>query len=65
MLNAVRGSTNGILHWLSLSNESGIKLTYDCFERIGKKAPHVSDLKPGWNYLMDCLDQIGYIPFVI
>ena len=65
MLNAVGGSTNGILHLLALSNEVGIKLTYDDFERIRKKTPHIADMKPGGNYVMNSLDKIGGIPFIM
>ncbi|MFB5648574.1 MAG: dihydroxy-acid dehydratase [Candidatus Nitrosomaritimum aestuariumsis] len=65
MLNAVGGSTNGILHLLALANEVGIKLTYDDFERIRKKTPHLADMKPGGNYVMNSLDKIGGIPFVL
>jgi len=65
MLNAVGGSTNGILHLLALSNEAGIKLTYDDFERIRKKTPHIADMKPGGNYVMNSLDKIGGIPFIM
>ena len=65
ILNAVGGSTNGILHLLALSHEVGIKLTYDDFERIRKKTPHLADMKPGGNYVMNSLDKIGGIPFVL
>ncbi|MFP6577731.1 MAG: dihydroxy-acid dehydratase [Candidatus Nitrosopelagicus sp.] len=65
MLNAVGGSTNSILHLLALSNEVGIKLTYDDFERIRKKTPHIADMKPGGNYVMSSLDKIGGIPFIM
>jgi len=65
MLNAVGGSTNGILHLLALSNEAGIKLSYNDFERIRKKTPHLADMKPGGSYVMNSLDKIGGIPFVL
>jgi len=65
MLNAVGGSTNGILHLLALSNEVDIKLTYDDFERVRKKTPHIADMKPGGNYVMNSLDKIGGIPFIL
>lgn len=65
ILNAVGGSTNGILHLLALANEVGIKLTYDDFERVRKKTPHLADMKPGGNYVMNSLDKIGGIPFVL
>ena len=65
ILNAVGGSTNGILHLLALANEAKIKLTYDDFERVRKNTPHLADMKPGGNYVMNSLDKIGGIPFVL
>jgi len=65
MLNAVGGSTNGILHLLALANEVEIKLTYDDFERIRKKTPHIADMKPGGGYVMNSLDKIGGIPLIM
>jgi len=65
MLNAVGGSTNGILHLLALANEVGIKLSYDDFERIRKKTPHIADMKPGGDYVMNSLDKIGGIPQIM
>jgi len=65
MLNAVGGSTNGILHLLALANEVDIKLSYDDFERVRKKTPHLADMKPGGNYVMNSLDKIGGIPFIL
>lgn len=65
MLNAVGGSTNGILHLLSMANEAGTKLSYEDFERIRKKTPHIADMKPGGSYVMNSLDKIGGIPLVM
>ena len=65
VLNAIGGSTNGILHLLALAHEANIKLDYDDFERIRKKTPHIADMKPGGNYVMNSLDKIGGIPVVL
>jgi dihydroxy-acid dehydratase len=65
MLNAIGGSTNGILHLLALAYEAKIKLTYEDFERIRRKTPHLADMKPGGSYVMNSLDKIGGIPFVL
>ncbi len=65
MLNAVGGSTNGILHLLALAREAGVSLTYDDFERIRRRTPHMADMKPGGSYVMNSLDRIGGIPFVM
>ena len=65
ILNALGGSTNGILHLLALAGEANIKLDYKDFERIRKKTPHIADMKPGGNYVMNSLDKIGGIPLVM
>lgn len=65
MLNSVGGSTNGILHLLALAGEVGIDLTYDDFERVRRRTPHLADMKPGGNYVMNSLDKIGGIPLVL
>lgn len=65
MLNAIGGSTNAVLHLLALSREIGIKLTYDDFERIRKKVPHIANMRPGGFHVMLDLDKIGGIPLVI
>ncbi|MGI0004672.1 MAG: dihydroxy-acid dehydratase, partial [Candidatus Nitrosotenuis sp.] len=65
MLNAIGGSTNAILHLLALSHEAKVKLTYDDFERIRKRVPHVADLKPGGMYVMNDLDKVGGVPLML
>lgn len=65
ILNALGGSTNGILHLLALAGEANIKLDYGDFERIRKKTPHIADMRPGGNYVMNSLDKIGGIPLVM
>lgn len=65
ILNALGGSTNGILHLLAIAHEAGIKLEYGDFERIRKRTPHIADMKPGGNYVMNSLDKIGGIPLVL
>ncbi|MEO9308980.1 MAG: dihydroxy-acid dehydratase [Nitrososphaera sp.] len=65
ILNAIGGSTNAILHLLAISHEAGIKLTYDDFERVRKRVPHIADLKPGGMYVMNDLDKVGGVPLML
>ncbi len=65
MLNAIGGSTNAILHLLAISYEAKVKLTYDDFERVRKKVPHIADLKPGGMYVMNDLDKVGGVPLML
>ncbi len=62
---ALGGSTNAVLHLLSLAHEAEVKLTLDDFTRIGKKVPLVGNFKPFGKYVMEDLDNIGGAPMVM
>ncbi|HVM32251.1 MAG TPA: dihydroxy-acid dehydratase [bacterium] len=59
------GSTNIVLHLIAIAKAVGVKLTVDDFDRIGKKVPHLADLKPSGRYVAADLDRIGGIPAVM
>lgn len=65
MANAIGGSTNAILHLLALSREAGIDLDIKDFEYIRRKTPHIANMRPGGNYVMLNLDNIGGIPVIM
>jgi len=65
ILNAIGGSTNAVLHLLAIAREAGVKLTYNDFERIRKKTPHIADMRPGGFYVMLDLDKIGGVPVMM
>jgi len=65
VLNAIGGSTNAVLHLLAIAREAGIKLTYDDFERIRLKTPHIADMRPGGSYVMYELDRVGGVPVIM
>src|SRR3989338_6474130 len=56
---ALGGSTNAVLHLMAIAKEVGVNLTLSDFDRIGKKVPHLVDLKPGGRYVMVDLDRVG------
>jgi dihydroxy-acid dehydratase len=59
LVNALGGSTNAVLHLLAIAKEAGVRLSIGDFDRIGRKAPHLADLKPGGKYVMADLDRVG------
>lgn len=65
MANAIGGSTNAILHLLAISREAGIDLDIKDFEYIRRKTPHIANMRPGGNYVMLNLDNIGGIPVIL
>ena len=62
---ALGGSTNAVLHLLAIAHEARVDLTYDDFDRIGDRVPHLADVKPFGRYVMTDIDRIGGIPVVM
>jgi dihydroxy-acid dehydratase len=62
---AVGGSTNAVLHLLAIANEARVELSIDDFEAIGKRTPHIADMKPGGRFHMSDLDAVGGVPVVM
>ncbi len=58
------GSTNGVLHLLSIAHELSVPLTIDDFDTINRRVPLIADLKPGGQYMAADLYQAGGTPLV-
>jgi len=62
---AVGGSTNAVLHLLSIAHAAQVTLTIDDFEIIRARVPVLCDLKPSGKYVATDLHQAGGIPQVM
>ena len=62
---AVGGSTNAVLHLLALANEARVELELEDFNKVGRRVPHIADMKPHGTYHMTDLDRIGGVPVVM
>jgi len=62
---AVGGSTNAVLHLLSIAHAAQVKLTIDDFETIRERVPVLCDLKPSGKYVATDLHKAGGIPQVM
>src|SRR6187401_1300695 len=62
---AFGGSTNAVLHLLAIANEAEVDLTLDDFVRVGKKVPHLADVKPFGQFVMNDVDRVGGVPAVM
>src|SRR5690606_190865 len=65
VVQAFGGSTNAVLHLLAIAHEAEVDLTLDDFARIGAKVPHIADLKPYGQYVMNDVDRVGGIQVVM
>jgi dihydroxy-acid dehydratase len=62
---ALGGSTNAVLHLLAIASEARVELHLDDFSRIGRRVPHLADMKPHGKYHMTDLDRIGGVAVVL
>jgi dihydroxy-acid dehydratase len=62
---AVGGSTNAVLHLLSIAHAAQVTLTIDDFEMIRARVPVLCDLKPSGKYVATDLHKAGGIPQVM
>jgi len=65
VLMAFGGSTNAILHLLAIAREAEVDLTLDDFNVIADRVPHLGDLKPFGEYVMNDVDRVGGVPVLM
>ena len=65
VLMAFGGSTNAVLHLLAIAHEAEVDLTLEDFNRIADKVPHLGDLKPFGQYVMNDVDRVGGVPVLM
>ena len=62
---AMGGSTNSVLHLLAMAHEAKVDLEMDDFDRLSRRTPYLTDLRPGGRYVMSDLDRSGGVPVVM
>jgi dihydroxy-acid dehydratase len=62
---ALGGSTNTVLHIMSLAREAGIKLDLKTFDKLSRHCPHIASLEPAGIHFMEDLEFAGGIPAVL
>ena len=62
---ALGGSTNAVLHLLAIAREAEVDLTLDDFNMMSDRVPHLGNLKPFGEYVMNDVFKIGGIPVVM
>ncbi|MEM2111276.1 MAG: dihydroxy-acid dehydratase [Candidatus Bathyarchaeia archaeon] len=62
---ALGGSTNAVLHIKAIAEEAGVALPLEVFDELGRKIPHICDMRPSGPYALQELDIAGGIPAVM
>lgn len=62
---ALGGSTNAVLHLLAIAREARVELSLDDFDRVGRRVPHLADMKPHGRWHMSDLDRVGGVAVVL
>ncbi|GAA5108919.1 dihydroxy-acid dehydratase [Nocardia iowensis] len=62
---AFGGSTNAVLHLLAIAHEANVDLKLADFARIGRRVPHLADVKPFGRHVMTDVDRVGGVPVMM
>ena len=59
VLQAVGGSTNGVIHLAAIAGRLGLRLDMDAFDALGREVPVLVDLKPSGEHFMQHFHEAG------
>ena len=62
---AMGGSTNSVLHLLAVAHEAKVPLQIDDFDRLSRRTPYLTDLRPAGRFVMSDVDKSGGVPVVM
>ena len=62
VLQALGGSTNGLIHLTAAAGRCGIRLDLSEFDRLGREVPVLVDLKPSGDHYMEHFHWAGAMP---
>ncbi len=65
VLMAFGGSTNAVLHLLAIAREAEVDLQLEDFNRISDRVPHLGNVKPFGDFVMNDVDKVGGVPVVM
>ncbi|MEN0073344.1 MAG: IlvD/Edd family dehydratase [Paracraurococcus sp.] len=62
VLQAIGGSTNGLVHLSAIAGRAGLSVDLEEFDAIGREVPVLVDLKPSGDHYMEHLHHAGAVP---
>src|SRR5258707_2949541 len=61
VLQAIGGSTNGLIHLTAIANRTEHRIDLEAFDKLGREAPVLIDLKPSGEHYMEHLHHAGWL----
>src|ERR1700761_5826780 len=62
VMQAIGGSTNGLIHLTPMANRTTHKIDLDGFDKLGREVPVLVDLKPSGEHYMEHFHHAGGVP---
>jgi len=62
VLQAIGGSTNGLIHLIAMAGRAGIKVDLAVFDQLGREIPVLLNLKPSGAHYMEHFHHAGGLP---
>ncbi len=62
VLQAIGGSTNGLIHLTAIANRTPHRIDLDAFDKLGRGVPVLIDLKPSGAHYMEHFHHAGGVP---
>ncbi len=62
VLQAIGGSTNGLIHLTAIANRTPHKIDLEAFDKLGREVPVLIDLKPSGAHYMEHFHHAGGVP---
>jgi len=62
VLQAIGGSTNGLIHLTAIANRTPHRIDLDAFDKLGREVPVLIDLKPSGAHYMEHFHHAGGLP---
>src|SRR6202789_1780581 len=62
VLQAIGGSTNGLIHLTAIAGRAGVKFDLEAFDQLGREMPVLLNLKPSGAHYMEHFHYAGGLP---
>src|SRR5438105_10191556 len=62
VLQAIGGSTNGLIHLTAMAHRTKHRIDLDAFDKLGREVPVLIDLKPSGDHYMEHFHHAGGVP---